>query len=169
VAALFGCRLRAMLQSLPQSEATMDWQNLLFSFTGRINRAKYWLVVVLLLVYWMVVGTVIVLAFGMSALTGMGAPMIIALIAFLLPLWVGLAIGIKRLHDRNKSGWWLILFWIVPSMLSGGGTVMGGETAALLPNLAAMALSLWGLVEIGFLRGTSGPNNYGPDPLPPES
>lgn len=146
----------------------MDWQNLLFSFTGRINRAKYWIGVVVLLVYWMVVGTVIVLAFGLSAFTGMGAPMIIALLAFLLPFWIGLAIGVKRLHDRNKSGWWLILFWIVPSMLSGGGTAMG-ETAGFIPNLAAAALSLWGLVEIGFLRGTSGPNNYGPDPLPPQS
>ena len=146
----------------------MDWQNLLFSFTGRINRAKYWLVVVILLVYWVVMGTVIVLAFGVSAFTGTGAPLLIALIAFLLPFWIGLATGVKRLHDRNKSGWWLILFWIVPGMLTGGGSAMG-ETAGLIPSLAGAALSLWGLVEIGFLRGTSGPNNYGPDPLPPES
>jgi uncharacterized membrane protein YhaH (DUF805 family) len=31
--------------------------------------------------------------------------------------------------------------------------------------VAAFALSIWGLVEIGFLRGTVGPNQYGPDPL----
>jgi uncharacterized membrane protein YhaH (DUF805 family) len=31
--------------------------------------------------------------------------------------------------------------------------------------LASVAISIWALVELGFLRGTSGPNDFGPDPL----
>ena len=35
----------------------------------------------------------------------------------------------------------------------------------LIFSLASLAVSLWALVELGFLRGTAGPNRYGPDPL----
>ena len=34
-------------------------------------------------------------------------------------------------------------------------------------GLASFVISIWGLVELGFLRGTVGPNPYGPDPLQP--
>ncbi len=37
----------------------------------------------------------------------------------------------------------------------------------MLFNLGSFAISIWGFVEIGCLRGTEGPNQYGPDPLPP--
>ena len=39
----------------------------------------------------------------------------------------------------------------------------GGIGIVLL--LASAALSIWAMVEFGFLRGTAGPNHYGPDPL----
>lgn len=32
-------------------------------------------------------------------------------------------------------------------------------------GLASLAISIWALVELGFLRGTVGANRYGPDPL----
>jgi uncharacterized membrane protein YhaH (DUF805 family) len=35
----------------------------------------------------------------------------------------------------------------------------------LIFGLVILVLSLWGLIELGFLRGTVGPNQYGPDPL----
>ena len=136
---------------------------LLFGFSGRINRAKFWLAALIYCVFFFaVIGIAMALSSSMNAVFGA------AIVAYIPLIVSGLAVGIKRLHDRNKSAWWLILFWIVPGMLSGGGSAMG-ETAGLIPNLAAAALSLWGLVEIGFLRGASGPNNYGPDPLPPET
>jgi uncharacterized membrane protein YhaH (DUF805 family) len=52
-----------------------------------------------------------------------------------------IVVSIKRWHDRNKSGWW-VLFAFVP--------VIG---------------SIWVLVETGFLRGTTGANNFGVDPV----
>src|SRR5258707_5926325 len=40
---------------------------------------------------------------------------------WLLSLWPMLAVGAKRLHDRNKNGWWLLVFWLLPFALFCGG------------------------------------------------
>lgn len=145
----------------------MDYQTLLFSFSGRINRAKYWLGVGLLIAYWIVVAIVLSILYYALGSIGYILAMVLGLAAIVGGMWAGLGIGIKRLHDRDKSGWWLVLFWIVPGFLSGIGNVSGTETMGLLFNLTSFAVSLWGFVEIGCLRGTEGPNRFGPDPLPP--
>jgi uncharacterized membrane protein YhaH (DUF805 family) len=49
-----------------------------------------------------------------------------------------LAIGIKRCHDRNRSGWFVLI--------------------AFIP-----LVQLWYFVEMGFLSGTRGDNRFGPD------
>jgi uncharacterized membrane protein YhaH (DUF805 family) len=72
---------------------------------------------------------------------------------------------VKRLHDRNKSGWWMVPFVIVPILLPKAGDWFGDSTLAELLMLAMAALGLWGLVEMLGLKGTSGPNRFGPDPL----
>jgi uncharacterized membrane protein YhaH (DUF805 family) len=104
---------------------------------------------------------------------------VIALVAFLAAALLGIPIGVKRLHDRNKSGQWLFLFYLVPTLLNGLGGASGswmhvnglGAMSGLLMfsglvSLVALAVSVWSLVELGMLRGTDGPNQYGPDPLP---
>jgi uncharacterized membrane protein YhaH (DUF805 family) len=111
---------------------------------------------------------VALMAGGVGALTGGGGSglgffFIIMLILYIPFLWVGLALGVKRLHDRNKSGWWLLLFWVLPGILQGVGEQVG--TAGIVLSLAGLGISIWGLVEMGFLRGTVGPNQYGSDPL----
>ncbi len=122
-------------------------QSLLFSFQGRVNRAKFWLVH---LAMWIVTAVVFGTIFGGAAMTSDPAaafesvgmvPGLVLAVVYVLMVWIGLAIGVKRWHDRNKSGWW-ILIALVP--------VIGG---------------LWYLIECGFLPGTAGPNTYGPDPL----
>ena len=123
-------------------------QSLLFSFQGRINRAKFWLVHV---VMWIVLGIVFGVIFGGAAMSqpdpakmmqgvGTGASIVLAVV-YVLCIWIGLAVGVKRWHDRNKSGWWVLIAFV---------PVIGG---------------LWYLIECGFLRGTTGPNTYGADPL----
>lgn len=74
-----------------------------------------------------------------------------------------IAVGLKRLHDRDKSGWWLWVFYAGPSLLSGVGKMAGD--AAFVFSLAGFAISIWAFVELGCLRGTAGPNRYGPNPL----
>jgi len=81
------------------------------------------------------------------------------------------AIAIKRLHDRNRSAWWLLLFYMGPVLFIATGVAImwptaGGASFLLgLCLIGGFALAIWGSVEIGFLRGTTGYNRFGPDPL----
>ena len=140
----------------------MDTGNLVslfFGFQGRINRGKYWLAVCVYIAIVLVLG---LLGMAMGLLTG-GLFFILALVIIYIPMIVsGIAVGIKRLHDRGKSGWWLLLFYLVPAVLSGAGGAMG---TGMILSLVSFAISIWALVELGFLRGNSGANAYGPDPL----
>jgi uncharacterized membrane protein YhaH (DUF805 family) len=138
----------------------MPLTQLLFSFSGRINRAPYWAVTVSL------IGILLVLAVIIGAATQIFGPAIlILLVIFYIPaLWIGLAIAVKRLHDRNKSAWWLLVFYLVPAILQGVGQQTGDVTGSIL-LVAGFAITIWAFIELGCLRGTVGPNQYGPDPL----
>lgn len=150
----------------------MDWTTLFFSFRGRINRAKYWLVGLIYVAAWMVF-TVLAIAWlgGVDPeqlFRFAGGALLIWLIAIALGLagtWSGLATGIKRLHDRDKSGWWILLFWFGPSLLGGSNQTMEDSPVSLVLALIGLGIAIWGFVELGCLRGTRGPNQYGPDPL----
>lgn len=113
--------------------------DLLFGFNGRINRAKFWLGTVCLIVVYIILG--VISAATMNPDGSMGAIGIVVLIVYLAMIWPSVALGVKRFHDRDKSGWW-VLISLVP--------IIGG---------------IWYLVECGFLEGTKGPNKFGPDPL----
>jgi len=87
-------------------------------------------------------------------------------------LIAGIAVGVKRLHDRNKSGWYLLLFYLVPSMLVVIGVLIGAfvedsTIIATVLGLLAFAIGVWAFVEMGCLRGTIGVNQYGSDPVAP--
>lgn len=149
----------------------MDWTTLLFGFRGRINRAKYWLAALLYIV--VVIGLLIFFVFALgdfgkdriAEIVGTSL-MFVAIggIAFLVVVWSSFATAIKRLHDRGKSGWWVLLFWVLPSAIGVAADSMAGA-ASLVLNAASIVFSIWGFVEVGCLRGTQGPNEYGPDPL----
>jgi uncharacterized membrane protein YhaH (DUF805 family) len=137
-----------------------DWIKLLFDFGGRINRAKYWQTVVIYLVGLLVF---YILALVVAAVIGIPElATLFVLLAFIAVVISSTAVGIKRLHDRNKSGWWLLAFYLLPGLLGFIGPYTGFDPAF---QLAGAALSIWALIELGFLRGTSGRNPYGPDPL----
>jgi uncharacterized membrane protein YhaH (DUF805 family) len=137
----------------------MNPGNLLFTFKGRINRAKYWLALLIWCVVW---AAVLGAGFGGEMILDNAGAILIAIILLLLVTSgvSGVAVGIKRLHDRDKSGWWLLIFYLLPAVFDGIGR--GGVPAL---SLVAFAISIWGFVELGCLRGTDGPNTYGPDPL----
>jgi len=150
----------------------MNWGHYLFGFSGRLNRAKYWLWVLIYLIVAIVMGAVIY--FVNNELVGGVVQLVFSLIAFISSL----AIMTKRLHDRNKSAWWLLVFVLVPSVLLGigvgaityGALAGGGELGALglaggAFTLAGGAILIWAFVDLGCLRGTIGANRYGPDPL----
>ncbi len=151
----------------------MDWRALLFSFGGRINRAKYWLAILINFVIWVICfGVVASVVNGLRiGIYGGAAGGIIALIGLMAIImigsfWSSLALAFKRLHDRNKSGVWLLLFWLAPSLLNAIGQSIGATGAGAFVALAGAAIAIWGFVEIACLKGTTGPNDYGPDPIP---
>jgi uncharacterized membrane protein YhaH (DUF805 family) len=170
----------------------MNWSNFLFSFDGRINRAKIWLFILIIIVAYICFGIVFTVLFGASLFTLMftvatnpaamftagGAALgsIIAFCAFyLLVFYTGLAVSAKRLHDRNKGAIWLVWFIVLPAILNVARVAIwpidlsaGAQTtnpAAIAMQLVAFGLSLWAFVELYCLRGTVGDNSYGPDPL----
>jgi uncharacterized membrane protein YhaH (DUF805 family) len=152
----------------------MDWTTLLFSFSGRINRGKYWLAVLIYMVAWAAFFVSIIAWLGGSnvdnlwSFAGQGLLIwLVGLILLVLGTWSGLAVGVKRLHDRDKSGWWILLFWLGPSFLGVWPAATPDLGVSLILSLAATAIAIWAFVELGCLPGTPGPNQYGPDPLGP--
>ncbi len=100
---------------------------------GRIGRATYW-------------------RWGVCALLGLGllghalldiarlpAQRVESIVSLLLA-WPTIAISAKRWHDRNRSGWWVLV--------------------VLVPVLGWV----WALLDNGFVRGDRGPNRFGPPP-----
>jgi uncharacterized membrane protein YhaH (DUF805 family) len=147
---------------------------LLFSYQGRINRGKYWLAVLIYIAISVVVTAIgsIMLGNGILemadeaddgvilGLLSKGIGFVLIVLIIYIPMIVsGIFVGIKRLHDRDKSGWWLLLFYLVPALLNELSHV------SFIFSLASFAISIWMFVELGCLRGTAGTNRYGPDPL----
>jgi uncharacterized membrane protein YhaH (DUF805 family) len=132
----------------------------LFQLHGRLNRARYWLAVLIYLVA-MLVSVALGFALGIVG-------MAISIIVYIAVVVSSILIGRLRLHDRDKSAWWLVVFYLGPTILSTAGQGFrseGSPMLAIILNLCAFAVSIWALVELGFLRGTAGPNRFGPDPL----
>ena len=86
---------------------------------------------------------------------------------FVVGMWFLAATTVKRLHDRDKSGWWIVPFFIAPNLFSKIGDRLGDSWPASFLALAMVVLGVWAFVEMLCLRGTGGPNRFGPDPLAP--
>ena len=145
----------------------MEWFFENFSPSGRTNRARYWLYSIVYGILWATAWVVFLFSVPrLTALGGVGTALVIvvglALVVAGLPI---LFISIRRLHDREKSGFWIFLFIFAPNLLSGVAEAITDPTAALVLGLASIAISIWAFVELGCLKGTTGPNDFGPDPL----
>jgi uncharacterized membrane protein YhaH (DUF805 family) len=157
----------------------------LFGFQGRLRRSDWWVWVIGLAVVHVAVAAVIALGLGLdildaenplSALFGAARqlPLWAAVPFELLFLWPTTALGVKRLQDRNISGWPVAVFYVVALVMgfvarqdSGAATPkFGGAGGMLLMsfNLVYLAVAIGFLVTLGFLAGTPGDNRFGPSP-----
>ena len=170
----------------------MDWTWYLFRFDGRINRAKLWLGGVVMLGVVMTLGLAIIAVYGLfgslrpfhiggsdifklvdpdawRSLTWVDLPRLLTkLFVTLLLTWIYFALAIKRLHDRGKSGWWMVPFFALPGLYNQFADRLPDSSADLPLALAASALCLWGFVELYCLEGSHKANRFGADPLTPE-
>ncbi len=145
----------------------MDFNYLFTSFDGRINRKPYWMGVLVLVLAAIAIS--IVLAFALGAESR--AFRIASFLMQLLFLYPGAALMAKRLHDRDRPTWWVAIA-LAPALLQGLLTALGVTGDPLHANaldyllgLIVLVVGVWFLIELGFLRGTPGANQYGPDPL----
>ncbi len=147
----------------------------LFGFTGRIRRSDWWLFSILLAVVEVVIRIAVRAATGTLAeganptsTSGVVADGLVSLVFF----WPSLALSVKRLHDRRKSGW-LMFLPIILGFALGCYAVAGVSPTASppLPFIIIVILvgvvGLWLFVELGILDGAPGPNKYGPSPKAP--
>jgi uncharacterized membrane protein YhaH (DUF805 family) len=137
-------------------------------FSGRSRRSEYWwftlfvTVVAIVLVALMMAG-----GFSTAAMMEASAPgssvnpaglgivfyigvglLVIFVLAILIP---SIAVAVRRLHDRDMSGWWYL------------GVIIAGMIpfVGFIANIAFLVLM--------FLPGTPGPNRFGPDPKDPSN
>ena len=99
----------------------------LFSSHGRINRTTYWIYSILIAVLFIVIENYEYEIYEVFEYFW---------ILYLLILYPTIMIQVKRWHDRNKSGYWILI--------------------NLIP-----VVGIWALIENGFLQGDNVENNYG--------
>jgi uncharacterized membrane protein YhaH (DUF805 family) len=155
-------------------------------FSGRSRRMEFWMWQLFqIMVYIVVVVLMMALGGGAMMMMGSGADpasamaaggivMIILLLYLLYCLAVlipSIAVAVRRLHDTNRTGWW-ILAPLAPYLLmvvAAGMVAASPDSAGLVGVIALIAMvALVGLaltlLVFYLLDGTPGPNNYGPDP-----
>jgi uncharacterized membrane protein YhaH (DUF805 family) len=143
----------------------MDFQYLFTSFEGRINRAKYWVGIVILSVVWIILGFVIITIFGHI----IGA--VLVTLIMLALFYAFYAVAAKRFQDRDKPGV-TALYGLVPLLVANllgifglTGTPQGLNALGWICTLVNLGVILWFVIDLGILKGTPGPNRFGGDPL----
>ena len=117
---------------------SQGWSNV-FTYRGRASRSAYWWLYLL----GILLGAVVALVIGATGATGHGKALFIglaSLVGGVLVLYQALALLaalVRRLHDTDRSGWW-VLISLVP--------LVGG---------------IW-LLVLTVLPGTAGSNRFGP-------
>jgi uncharacterized membrane protein YhaH (DUF805 family) len=119
--------------------------SLLFGFHGRVRRLHWWLIRLGYIGFAIAVLGLVALVQSVFPVEAEDGPIASAgglsmILCYALFVWSNLATNVKRFHDRDKTGWWVMI--------------------ALIPLIGP----IWLLVECGFLDGTQGPNDHGPSP-----
>ena len=142
--------------------------------TGRAPRAPYW---------WFYLATVVVqipLTIVDEAIGNWSPLSTLFSLATFIP-W--LAVTVRRLHDTNRSGWWLLALFLplvavgfaaaaaVGATLSGGTAPEPTGSMLVMMIVAVVAMLIIGITMFVFMvsEGTHGPNDYGDDPYGPDS
>jgi uncharacterized membrane protein YhaH (DUF805 family) len=153
----------------------IKWISFFGDFDGRISRRTFWLTGIVVFIIQILIAVAAAVAAEAIANEAAGdMAMDIVLFVFLYPQFV---ISVKRGHDRNISTWVIGVAYALLALfdvfrLAGWLRTHPNQNTLSAANLISFAfivivgvVSLALLIELGFRRGTPGPNRYGPDPL----
>ncbi|MDX9746721.1 MAG: DUF805 domain-containing protein [Syntrophales bacterium] len=122
----------------------MDWYLMVLKkyavFSGRSRRKEYWM----FFLFNIIIGLVLGLVEGIAGIARQSDQSILATLYMLAVLVPGIAVGVRRLHDTGRTGWWLLI--------------------SLVPLIGAIVLFIM-LVQ----DSQTGENQYGPNPKLPEA
>jgi uncharacterized membrane protein YhaH (DUF805 family) len=147
------CKAQSFVAILPNPGGSpMNLLRLLFSFFGRTNRAKYWLGVGIVYAIFGI-ATFLWLTFAQEAKewSAVFGCVMLTGVASLSSIYV------KRLHDLDVSGWWVV----------GGSLALGALTSSretVVSNVVSFLLCI-AMIWAGSAKGTEGENRFGADPL----
>lgn len=122
---------------VPAKPPIDNWKSVMtekyMQFNGRARRAElWWYALINLVIFWVLLGLAFVFDGGLAAI--FWAAYIVFWLVTIVP---SLAVGVRRLHDTNKSGWMLLL--------------------VLVPFIGSLIILVFYLID-----GDRGTNQYGP-------
>ena len=109
------------------------------TFSGRAPRSEFWWFILFVSLTNTILSVVDGMIFGTTP-SGQSA-MVLGAIFSLAVLLPSIAVGVRRLHDLDRTGWWYLLI--------------------LVPFLGGLILTFFFFIH----KGTEGPNRFGADPL----
>ncbi len=101
-------------------------------FDGRARRKEYWM----FFLFNLIIGAVLAILDSVLFGGGAGLLLILYMLAVIVP---GVAVSVRRLHDTDRSGWWILV--------------------SLVPFVGAIVLLIFMILD-----GTPGENRFGPNP-----
>lgn len=136
-------------------------------FKGRIGRVRYWLLTGLYFLG-LIVGLVAFAVTGAMVDAHPGDTITLVMvpigIIFILGMTIAIAgAGVRRLHDRGKTGFWLALYYGVPLWTTNHARF---NVTGLIYLVIGLGVFIWAIVDLGVLRGDSESNSFGPSPIP---
>ncbi len=140
----------------------LDFTSLFTSRDGRINRARFWVGAICILIVWMLIDSI----FGSSVFSR-----IVKLLVALALFYPAYAVAAKRFQDRDRAGqtalYGLVPVFIAILLYAFGLTSdpTGANAVRWICTLIYLGVGLWFAIELGALKGTPGSNRFGGDPL----
>lgn len=107
-----------------------------FDFQGRANRKEYWLFVLVYFIQVMAAVLIDSIVFGTALGQGLPITYFLVLALNIIP---AISVSMRRLHDTNRTGWWLLI--------------------SMIPIIGAIVFFIFTL-----LPGTPGVNRFGAQP-----
>ena len=145
-----------------------------FVFKGRARRKEFW--------SWALFSALLNIVVAVAVIVMSSSETVQACVSLLLALLMffpGFSVAVRRLHDVERSGWWLggyymmsfVYIIVYVFLIASLGDLEGGITGAtivfgVLSLVFILAALIWAIVMLvwNFTEGTNGPNKYGEDP-----